>query len=543
MKKIAFNTLVLCLLGFIARAQYTGGSGSGAALAENVIYYLTSSNSWSPADVNGLTSTAQQTISVVIEAGGSGTITSATTVEQVTVNPGGTLATTATLTTDSMIILADNTGYGMYKGNQQNVRIQQYVANAGWHSMALPVGGNLDQFGLVNTAIHPNTRNLYAWDAATGQWSDVVGAGNGSSVANSAGSGYNVYVGAFGVVGAGAVVEAKGQMFTSATPSLNYFSSADPNVEGWNLIGNPFTCALDFTQLGRTNVNNAFSVWDPVSQSYKDNSALSTDNIAPMQAFWVKANAAGPSISGMDMTTNAAVVSIAPAFYKTTVADRFYVQVVAQNNPLLKDEILIGMVPGTSDGLDSDWDAPTRLNPASVPTLMMVNQNEQLAHNAIDFGPQHQQTKHLPLYFYVAQQGDVYGVTLYDSLLANMYTIVLEDQKTGVFHDLATGTYVFTNDTAAKNRFVLHLAATTVSVEDLEWATALQYQLQGSNVVVFGRTPQDCNVAMYNMNGQQVRGFLYPAGTQEYSVSLLGLPVGMYILQIGDQTHKLVLTR
>jgi hypothetical protein len=326
-------------------------------------------------------------------------------------------------------------------------------------------------------------------------------------------------------------------------PNLVYSTaSADPNIDGWNFIGNPLTCALDFGVLTKSNIAAGFSIWDPVSESYLDQSQLSGGAVvAPMQGFWVKATAANPLITGMDITGNAAVVSANPAFYKTSVADRFYIQVSAQNNPNSKDEILVGMVTGTTDGLDAAWDAAARLNPSSVPTLMMKYQNEQIAHNAIDYGPQYTTTKQLPLHFSVDGQGDAYSFDLYDSLLTNSYTIFLEDQKTGTFHDLSTGSYTFLNDIALPTRFVLHLSANAIGVDDLQSAKQLHYRISGNELIIFGTTEQQQSCALIGMNGQCVRMLTFTDNEQEQRFSLEGLSSGIYILQLGNVYHKVIL--
>ncbi|MFW6347911.1 MAG: T9SS type A sorting domain-containing protein, partial [Cyclonatronaceae bacterium] len=89
--------------------------------------------------------------------------------------------------------------------------------------------------------------------------------------------------------------------------------------DGWNLLGNPFGASLNWADADwtKTNIDDFAYLWDP-SGNYKVTSGGDTeagnvdgvttsDNIAPFQAFFVKANASEPtlSVSPGARTTNA----------------------------------------------------------------------------------------------------------------------------------------------------------------------------------------------------------------------------------------------
>ena len=82
--------------------------------------------------------------------------------------------------------------------------------------------------------------------------------------------------------------------------SVTYTAAADT---GWNLVGNPWAAALDWDASGwtKTNMDNVIYVWDPSTNTYKTwngiDGSLGDGIIKPFQAFWVKANAAGPVLS------------------------------------------------------------------------------------------------------------------------------------------------------------------------------------------------------------------------------------------------------
>jgi hypothetical protein len=85
---------------------------------------------------------------------------------------------------------------------------------------------------------------------------------------------------------------------------VTYTASADT---GWNLIGNPFAATIDWDAAGwtKTNMDNVIYVWDNTANSGEGGyltwngtaGSLGDGLIKPFQGFWVKANAAGPTLS------------------------------------------------------------------------------------------------------------------------------------------------------------------------------------------------------------------------------------------------------
>ncbi len=100
------------------------------------------------------------------------------------------------------------------------------------------------------------------------------------------------------------------------TPALSYTNNDGDNgagvyYDGWNIIGNPYPCALDFNALALTNVNSTIYYWDGDTNNYKyynngggqidDGSDVvsgGTRYIPAMQSFAIKTNDGGaPSIN------------------------------------------------------------------------------------------------------------------------------------------------------------------------------------------------------------------------------------------------------
>lgn len=74
--------------------------------------------------------------------------------------------------------------------------------------------------------------------------------------------------------------------------SLTYTNTGNPSDDGWNLVGNPYPCPIDWTALTQSNLSSFYYILDPSTGSYVADNGANT--IASGQAFFVQANAASP---------------------------------------------------------------------------------------------------------------------------------------------------------------------------------------------------------------------------------------------------------
>jgi hypothetical protein len=96
---------------------------------------------------------------------------------------------------------------------------------------------------------------------------------------------------------------------TATTRSSGYSTADTSEIDtadyGWNLVGNPTPSTINWNSSSgwtKTNMDSTIYIWDPndttggykVWNGYAGN--LRSGLIAPLQSFWVKANASGPSL-------------------------------------------------------------------------------------------------------------------------------------------------------------------------------------------------------------------------------------------------------
>lgn len=444
-----------------------------------------------------------------------------------------------------IILEADSSGYSQLKAGGTisgtgSVTIQQYIANAGWHNLAIPVDiASLDDLGDVGDQAGTGAQNTFYWDpSGTPQWVNQT-----ASATDVKGRGYLAYVGTYGIAAAPATLSLTGTPYTSFAPSISYGTGTD---QDWNLIANPFTCSLDFNALAvgtsGTNVNNSFAIWDPSADAgngdYVTVSSISSSSqkIAPLQSFWVQTTGSSPSFPSMSMSTHGTVGS-SPTYYKSqsVIADRLFLHTYQASNPQLEDELLIGFIPGASDGNDNAYDAGKRIGNNVAPFLMSAANGDELAINAIDHGPLSAKPKLLQLRFVSAKNNEDYFIALEDSLLTNEYRIVLEDKKLSKRHDLNSRAYRFTHDVTEEYRFVLHLEPLVERLDEHTQVVVAAGSGSGRFFIIYfkdGSSAEPMEGALYDLQGRRVQSFTVPAGQDRVEVSTQDLPTGIYLLKI-----------
>lgn len=95
-------------------------------------------------------------------------------------------------------------------------------------------------------------------------------------------------------------------------PNLLYTSTGEPENDGWNLVGNPYSSTILWeAPLGwnRSNLSSSFYVWDIVTSTYRSwngiSGTLPNGNIAPWQGFWVQATGNNPDLEYNDAVRDA----------------------------------------------------------------------------------------------------------------------------------------------------------------------------------------------------------------------------------------------
>jgi len=205
-----------------------------------------------------------------------------------------------------------------------SLKILRTIQSKGWIMMSSPINTTFkDLFSGLTTqgmtgsdypSKQPNI--LYYNETIQGtdnqRWRKPTDISNSIQDPDSTGRGFFFYV--FGKVTGDSVnyndtlpvtlnVTGKEYKYQSSTfnfSSVTYTAAAD---SGWNLVGNPWASTLDWDSSGWTkkNIDDVIYVWDPSNNTYLTwngiDGSLGDGLIKPFQAFWVKANAPGDTLS------------------------------------------------------------------------------------------------------------------------------------------------------------------------------------------------------------------------------------------------------
>jgi hypothetical protein len=272
--------------------------------------------------------------------------------------------------------------------------------------------------------------------------------------------------------------------------------STNINRVGWNLLGNPFTSALNWNDmiLG-TGVDGAVYVWNGFTYlSYVGGVGSLPGGIIPAEnGFMVKTNVHGSSVT---IPFAARVHSNIP-FYKESVSNLLSLKADANN---ISDEAFINFNGNAGTGFDSQFDAFKLMGIDEAPALYSMVSGEILSVNSLPMEGNE-----------VVDMGFKCGVNGTYSLTASgmesfdaTTPIWLEDLKTGAVQDLRSNpNYSFSYATTdTENRFRLHFKS-AYSVPENSLSGINIYSVVRT-VVINNTTNLSGEVKIYDMTGREL---------------------------------------
>lgn len=171
--------------------------------------------------------------------------------------------------------------------------------NAGWYAIASPVNGlAISSF----IPAEPENWNVYRYDEPTAYWNEYRSNNTVApylepftTLTSGVGYLYRSTVAGLefkGVLNAG---NANGEV----SPALSWANTTNANLKGFNLVGNPFSHNISWTDMTKTDIGEGYYLLDedPDSPTHGKWGAATTGTIAPTQAFLVKAASASASLT------------------------------------------------------------------------------------------------------------------------------------------------------------------------------------------------------------------------------------------------------
>jgi len=394
--------------------------------------------------------------------------------------------------------------------------IPAWTTNEGYHLLSSPVSGQAIapnfvttpatdyDFYLYNPAATPNVwQNFKAGNfAITNGGSDFV-VGRGYLTSYAAAATHN-FVGAMNV----------GNIAPTLAPAA-----------GFNLVGNPYACAIqgNMSTFSPTGMNASVWVLDGASNSYRSWNGTTgtlgfTGEIPAMQGFFVQATSAGASFT----IPASAKMHSASNFYKTTLDNHLELKVQSPNNTF--DATVIYFKDENSNDVDS-YDAMLMpsANPLNTQIYSYINSDKY----CIDALATYSGPYTVNVGFEPKVDGN-FTITADDvqSFNANS-TITLIDLATGATQNLRTNpTYTFAATTAqAINRFKV-VFDLVVGINDMNAVANIVYSFDNS--IYIKTTEKVKSVSVFNMLGQEVENIQQPTS----NVLTLNQATGYYTVRV-----------
>lgn len=404
-----------------------------------------------------------------------------------------------------------------------------------WHFLASPVAAQPVQPGFIPDPID-NSYDLYFWDESAGLDSgwinsrDATGMLNGQfDTAFIPGKGY---LAAFSSSNSGDPV----RKFTGVPNSGGQALPLGHSDNEWNLLGNPYPCALDWSSQGidKSQVaGGAMYIWDQSLNSgagaYRAHNGTTgvpegTSLFIPaMNGFFVKSLTPGQVT--IDPESGSPLAHHVQPFYKDGGEENGDEIRLRLSRGGFSDETLILFVTTASNGYDPMLDAPKLPNgvPEAPEISSVADDSVSLCINTIG---------ELPADIVLAVNYELADTLKLELIrLEGTFSTVgvfLEDLCTGSSHDLGEhSVYSFTySPGGALQRFVLHLTGFLPAGREPE-KDSRTVHVSGHTLHLTGNGSQALPYRVYDTGGRLVM-----EGTVCQSAELAGLAPGIYIIEI-----------
>ena len=380
-----------------------------------------------------------------------------------------------------------------------NVQIERYISQDEWHLISTPVSdGNAEMF---------SGDFLQYYD---GGWNDITDASSSLAPLQA----YSFW----------SVVKSASYTFEGAPNTGDLSRSIHMNDNGWNLFGNPYPSAIDWSMLDGT--YGAVYYWNPSLSNYQSwiDGGEGSQYVPSMQGFWIKATTAGTfSVNNSHRTHTGN-----NQYYKeeSSLPNAIDLEVVSENG--MSDQLFINLKNEASPAFDLTYDAWKLFTPnESVPQLYSYHGNDIFS---IDRRPS---CLEIPLGFRCGESG-TFRIKL--NRITDLDSLVLEDLKLNAFHEFNNGDYVFDYEAGeASGRFKLHL--NTLGNDEINGNKLQVYALGQSIVINSQDVMTKAELEILDVAGKKLGQYQLPE-QQNYQLRTQ-LPAGIYILKLQTNTNQL----
>lgn len=349
----------------------------------------------------------------------------------------------------------------------------------GWHYLSSPVG----DFTIGVSDFLPGVNDdLFAYDAASNMWLNYYGTGFSKF---EKGKGYLC-----------SYQSNTTHMFTNCAINVGDVSFDDiGGVSGWELLGNPFSSAIDWATgtWSRSNIHGA--------QVYSEDlrNWLVASVIPATQGFFVEVTA---PVNHITIPADARIHNAQP-WYKNQKADdnKIEIKLTGDQNKGW-DYTTIVFNDAATEAYDPEYDYHKLFGMPSAPQLYTSNSNQEIFCVNSQSIPNDERL--IPLNIRIGYDG-VYKIEIKESSIESEGNIYLEDLKTGVLTKLnSKNHYSFLGQKGEEaNRFMLHFNSTT-SLEEIENEAKVNIYSNDHTLFLNSTESISGKVMVYDMGGRLI---------------------------------------
>lgn len=446
-----------------------------------------------------------------------------------TVNSGKTLSVSGTFQINS-----DATGTGSFINNgtySGTATVQRYINNNNsWHFLSSPVNNQAIKPNFAPASVATNF-DFYKWDQSVSMTAGNLPWINIRDISGAYAAGFDNFTNGHGyLVAYSSGYGTADHVFSGTLNTAAQVMSVSNSVNTFNLLGNPYPSAIDWTLCGSADrttylgsANPSIWIWNQSASNYGVYNGSGTNGvtniIAPHQGFFVQAAA-----TGSFTIPTAAKVHGSQSFLKTTIADLLRLKVSSTANTF-SDEIIVNFdANATVDQGAAKWFSMV----AAAPSLYSVKNGINLSINTLGTI-----TNNLvvPVGFKAGVNG-TYTINASDlNTFTNSTYIYLKDLKTNTIQDLnQNANYTFvgvTSDNAARFELIFTLTPLSIATNQIVNTTNIYSY---DNTVFVNSTDNVKQISIYNTIGQSIYSVDKPTGLFQYNLN--GNNTGYYIVKV-----------
>jgi hypothetical protein len=425
--------------------------------------------------------------------------------------------------------------------------VERYVSGDLWHliSPAATAGETVASFVLpANNNLVARNANNYAlapWLEGTGKWDYYkVNGSNTSGQFGTPAKGFQVMRATNAGTGIGGSVDGGKLTFKGTLAAANLNIAVTKSLYGWNLVGNPYPCALDVAAFIAANT----ALLDPsylaiyvsdiadidANKGYSPVLLADGLQLASGEGFFVRTIAGGGNIS----FTTAMKSNVSDAFKSATI-DGPVIRLTAEDGKA-KLGTTVEYIGGATKGLDPGKDAGLFNGTASAFSLF----TRLIEDNGVDFKIQALPDNNLQsMVVPVGLLADKGTTVTFKALATNLpagYKVVLEDKETNTFTrlDEANSSYTVSLEAATlgTGRFYLHTTEIVSAIDESLVSGVKVVPVPEQHLVrIIGNFDLPAKAMVYDMNGKLVATKALTSQI-ENDISLTNCATSVYLLKI-----------